>query len=140
MKTYSTSLLIAAAAVVASSALAAPQLPARPSVVSPATGNQPNLADYPMEITCKAKVTVDVISVDVPAGWGSFGQNGQYEGVEVRKSSAEGKDEMDCNYFVELHPDVRLTSLRFLATKGSCIANPTKPGFRCKSGTVPSMK
>jgi hypothetical protein len=112
----------------------------RPPVISPATGNQPNPADYPLEITCKPKLSVDVVSVDVPTGWGSFGQIGEYEGSEVGNSIVEGKDEMPCNYFVQLHPDVRLTSLRFLAAKGSCIVNPTKPGFRCKSGTVPSMK
>jgi hypothetical protein len=140
MNRIRTTLLVAATALVSAGAYAAPQLPVRSPVISPVTASQPNPADYPLEITCKPKVSVDVVSNDVPAGWGSFGKIGEYEGSEVGKSIVDGKDEMHCNYFVQLHPDVRLTSLRFLAAKGSCIVNATKPGFRCKSGTVPSMK
>lgn len=133
-------LLLASTALIASSALAAPQLPVRPPVISPATGNQPNLADYPLEIACKTVIYMDVVANDIPKGWGSYGMKGVFRGAEASYWEEAKKDEMRCNYVSDDHPDIRITSLRFYEDKGTCIVNPTKPGFRCKSGTVPSMK
>lgn len=123
--------------VVVASALAAPQMPVRPPVISPVTSGT---AEYTQEVECKTSVQIKVADYDVPENWGSYGQKAIYRGSEVYFSQTQGKDYMSCHYVAESQPEFRLTSIWSFAEKGACIANPTKPGFLCKRGTVPTIK
>lgn len=141
MKTLSSTLAFGVSTMIAASALAAPQMPVRPPVISPATSSsQPNTAEYTQEVECKTSVQIMVADYDVPANWGSYGQKAIYRGSEVYYSQSQGKDYMSCHYVAESQPEFRLTSIWSFAEKGACIPNPAKPGFLCKRGTVPTIK
>jgi hypothetical protein len=137
MKKLSGMLAMGVSTLMVTSALAAPPMPMRPPVLTPVPSGT---AEYTQEVECKASVQIQVAAYDVPANWGSYGQKAIYRGSEVYFSQSQGKDYMSCHYVAESQPEFRLTSIWSFAEKGACIANPTKPGFLCKRGTVPTIK
>ena len=124
-------LLVAlAASAVAASAIAAPAVIA-PPIMGRQTG--PNLANYPVVVTCPATAQMDVTPGALPPGWTSYGLVGQLEGTDMAKFM--GKDELHCNYAAPMHPDTRVTTLRLAVDEGACVKGPEREAFHCKAGT-----
>ena len=125
-----TLLVALAAAIVGSSASAAPLVRISPFIVRE---GGPNLADYPVVVTCPMTTTMDVTPSATPPGWTSYGMGPVFESTDI--ANFMGKDELQCNYAVPMHTDVRATTLRLPVDEGACVKGPEREAFHCKAGT-----